>query len=28
MLSNGKLGWVTGQTFVVDGGASLIQGVV
>jgi NAD(P)-dependent dehydrogenase (short-subunit alcohol dehydrogenase family) len=28
MLSNGKLGWITGQTFVLDGGASLIQGVV
>lgn len=28
LLCNGKLGWITGQTFVIDGGASLIQGVV
>ena len=28
LLCNGKLGWITGQTVVIDGGASLIQGVV
>jgi 3-oxoacyl-[acyl-carrier protein] reductase len=28
MLCDGTLGWVTGQTLVIDGGASLIQGVV
>ena len=28
MLCDGTLGWVTGHTLVLDGGASLIQGVV
>jgi NAD(P)-dependent dehydrogenase (short-subunit alcohol dehydrogenase family) len=28
MLCNGSLDWMTGQTIVLDGGASLIQGVV
>ncbi len=28
LLCDGTLGWVTGQTLVIDGGASLIQGVV
>lgn len=28
MLCDGSLGWVTGQTLVIDGGASLIQGVI
>ena len=28
LLCDGTLGWVTGQTLVLDGGASLIQGVV
>lgn len=27
MLLEGKLGWMTGQTLILDGGASLIQGV-
>lgn len=27
MLLDGKLGWMTGQTLILDGGASLIQGV-
>ena len=28
LLCDGTLGWVTGQTLILDGGASLIQGVV
>ena len=27
MLCEGRLAWVTGQTFVLDGGATLVQGV-
>jgi NAD(P)-dependent dehydrogenase (short-subunit alcohol dehydrogenase family) len=28
MLCTGRLGWITGQNLVIDGGASIVQGVV